>query len=78
MLTEGDSIKALATKSPLTMPILAIGAGGGPLTATTASQITSDGVKSVQLEGVGHYAAMEAPDALSTAILEFLETVDSQ
>jgi pimeloyl-ACP methyl ester carboxylesterase len=77
MLTEGDSIKALATKNPLTMPILAIGAGGGPLTAETASQITSVGVKSVQLEGVGHYAAMEAPDALSIAILDFLVSVDS-
>jgi|ERR1700722_5472850 len=77
MLTEGDSIKALADKKPLTMPVLAIGAGGGPLTAKTASKITSGTVKSVQLEGVGHYAAMEAPEALSIAILDFLETIDS-
>jgi pimeloyl-ACP methyl ester carboxylesterase len=77
MLNEGDSIKALAETSPLTMPILAIGAGGGPLTAKTASQITSRSVKSVQLEGVGHYAAMEAPEALSTAVLEFLESIDA-
>jgi pimeloyl-ACP methyl ester carboxylesterase len=76
MLVEGDRIKEIATESPLTMPILAIGAGGGPLTESTASQITSDGVKSVQLEGVGHYAAMEAPDALSIAIMDFLESVD--
>jgi pimeloyl-ACP methyl ester carboxylesterase len=77
MLTEGDSIKALAEKSPLTMPILAVGAGGGPLTANTASQIASGSVKSAQLEGVGHYVAMEAPEALSIAILDFLESVDT-
>ena len=30
----------------------------------------------VQLDGLGHYAALEAPEALSTAILDFLDTVD--
>jgi pimeloyl-ACP methyl ester carboxylesterase len=28
-------------------------------------------VRSVQIEGVGHYAAMEAPEKLSKALLEF-------
>jgi pimeloyl-ACP methyl ester carboxylesterase len=78
MLSEGDSVKALAETRPLTMPILAIGAGAGPFTATTVSQITSGDVKSVQLENVGHYAAMEAPEALSVAILDFLESVDNR
>ncbi|MFB5266067.1 alpha/beta fold hydrolase [Paenibacillus enshidis] len=77
MLTEGDSIKALAETNPLTMPILAIGAGGGPFTARTVSQITGGGIKSVQLEGVGHYVALEAPAALSTVILDFLKSIDT-
>jgi pimeloyl-ACP methyl ester carboxylesterase len=77
MLTEGDNIKALAATNPLTMPILAIGAGGGTFTEETVSQITPDGIKSVQLEGVGHYVALEAPAMLSNAILEFLESVDT-
>jgi pimeloyl-ACP methyl ester carboxylesterase len=77
MLAEGDSIKALAKKSPLSMPILAIGAGAGPFTANTVGQITTGDVKSVQLDGVGHYVAMEAPEALSSAILDFLETIDA-
>jgi pimeloyl-ACP methyl ester carboxylesterase len=77
MLTEGDSVKALAEASPLIMPILAIGARSGTFTAKTVSQITSGDVKSVRLEGVGHYAAMEAPAALSIAILEFLESIDT-
>jgi hypothetical protein len=31
----------------------------------------------VQLDGVGHYAAMEAADDLSTAILGFLDKVEA-
>ncbi len=78
MLTEGDDIKTLAETNPLTLPILAIGAGGGTFTAETVSQITSADVISVQLEGVGHYAAMEAPAAVSIALLDFFKNVDIQ
>jgi pimeloyl-ACP methyl ester carboxylesterase len=78
MLTEGESVKALAETSPLAMPILAIGGGAGPFTAKTVSQITSGDVRSVQLDGVGHYAAMEAPEDLSVAILDFLESMDTR
>jgi len=77
MLTEGDSVKALADTSPLTMPVLAIGAGGGPFTARTVSQITAGSVTSVQLDGVGHYVALEAPAALASAILAFLVSIDA-
>ncbi len=58
-------------------PVLAVGAGGGPFTATTVQQVTTGDITSVRLEGVGHYAALEAPAALSTAILEFLDSVDA-
>jgi hypothetical protein len=44
MLTVGEGIKALAEKSPLTMPILAIGAGAGPFTEKTISQVVSGDV----------------------------------
>jgi pimeloyl-ACP methyl ester carboxylesterase len=77
MLSEGEEIKAIANARPLTMPVLAVGAGGGPFTLSTVSQVAAGQVTSVQLEGVGHYAAMEAPGALSTAMLGFLETVDA-
>ena len=30
----------------------------------------------MQLDGVGHYVAMEAPDELSAAILDFVRVVD--
>src|ERR1700690_3502264 len=38
MLQEGDEIKALAEAHGLTVPVLAVGAGGGPFTLGTMSQ----------------------------------------
>lgn len=77
MLAEGDEIRALAKASPLTMPVLAVGAGGGPFTARTMRQVTAGEVRDVRLDGVGHYAALEAPAPLATALLDFLDTVDT-
>ena len=77
MLSEGGEIKALAGSHPLTMPVLAVGAAGGDFTLQTISQVASGQVASVQLDGVGHYAAMEAPEALAAALLDFLDTVDA-
>jgi pimeloyl-ACP methyl ester carboxylesterase len=77
MLAEGDQIKALADAYPLTIPTLAIGAGGGPFTSGTLSQVTRGEVISVQLEGVGHYAVQEAPERVAEALLRFTEAVDT-
>lgn len=77
MLAEGDEIRELARTSPLTVPVLAVGAGGGPFTEQTMRQVAVGAVRSVQLDGVGHYAALEAPSALSAALLEFLADVDA-
>src|SRR5580692_10393795 len=65
MLQEGPEIKALADTHGLAMRVLAVGAGGGPFTFATMSQVSSDPVRSVKLEGVGHYVAMEAPGELA-------------
>ena len=77
MLAEGEEIKAIANARPLTMPVLAVGAGGGPFTLSTVSQVAAGQVTSVQLDGVGHYAALEAPEALATAIVGFVESVEA-
>ena len=53
-----------------------MGAGGGSFTADTMSRASSAEVTSVVLEGVGHYAAMEAPEEVAEAILGFIEDVD--
>jgi pimeloyl-ACP methyl ester carboxylesterase len=77
MLEEHDDIKALAAEHPLTMPVLAVGAGGGPFTFGTMSQVTSGEVRSVSLDGVGHYVALEGPHKLADALLEFFAGVDA-
>jgi pimeloyl-ACP methyl ester carboxylesterase len=77
MLSEGDEIKGLATARPLTMPVLAVGAGGGAFTVRTVSRVAAGEVASVQLDGVGHYAAMEAPEALAAVILDFLDGIEA-
>jgi len=77
MLAEGDEIAALAASRPLTVPVLAVGGGGGPFTSTTLRQVTTTEVTSVQLDGVGHHVAMEAPEELAAAILDFVDAVDA-
>lgn len=77
MLQEGHEIQALAGTPGLTVPVLAVGAGGGPFTLGTMSQAAATEVSSVLLDGVGHYAAMEAPDELAKAILDFVGSIDA-
>jgi pimeloyl-ACP methyl ester carboxylesterase len=76
MLREGPEIRALATSPGLHQPVLAVGAGGGPFTAATMSQAASTPIHSVQLDGVGHYVALEAPGELAEAMLSFIDGVD--
>ncbi|GAA5171310.1 MULTISPECIES: alpha/beta fold hydrolase [Amycolatopsis] len=77
MLREGDEIVALAQARPLTVPVLAVGAGGGDFTANTVSQVAAGKIRSVTLDGVGHYAALEAPAELAAALREFFRDVDA-
>ncbi|GGP75515.1 alpha/beta fold hydrolase [Saccharothrix coeruleofusca] len=77
MLREGPDIAALAAERPLRVPVLAVGAGGGDFTADTFAGVTSGQLRAVSLEGVGHYAALEAPDELAKALLGFLDEVDA-
>ncbi|CAN5291500.1 alpha/beta hydrolase [soil metagenome] len=72
-LSEGAELKALAMASPLRMPVLAVGACGGSFTADTLDQVSATPVSRVQLEGVGHYVALEAPEMLAPALLAFID-----
>jgi pimeloyl-ACP methyl ester carboxylesterase len=76
VLQEGDEIATLVAGHKLNIPVLAIGAGG-ELTFATMSQVSSDPVRSVILEGVGHYATLEAPDEVAHALLDFFNIVDA-
>jgi pimeloyl-ACP methyl ester carboxylesterase len=77
MLAEGNEIRALAASNPLAVPALAVGGFSGPFTAATLSHVVQDEVDSVQLDGVGHYVAMEAPEALAEAIEAFVSKADA-
>ncbi|MEK4876983.1 MULTISPECIES: alpha/beta fold hydrolase [Paenibacillus] len=77
MLQEGEDIAALASAHKLSMPVLAIGAGGGEFTFATMSQVASGEVQSVSLDGVGHYAALEAPEKVAVALLDFFDSMDT-
>jgi pimeloyl-ACP methyl ester carboxylesterase len=77
MLQEGPEIQALAQSHKVNAPVLTIGAGGGTFTANTMAAVATT-VRSVLLDGVGHYAAMEAPKLIAQAIAEFIEGIDQQ
>jgi len=78
MLREGPEIKALAETHEVRAPVLAVGAGAGPFTDTTMSQaVSSTRVTSAALDGVGHSAAMVAPEKVANAIIDFVAGVDS-
>jgi pimeloyl-ACP methyl ester carboxylesterase len=73
MLREGVEITALARTPGLKVPVLAV---GGSFTQTTMTQAAASEVCSVSLDGVGHYVAMEAPEQLADAIVEFTGRID--
>jgi pimeloyl-ACP methyl ester carboxylesterase len=75
MLNEGDEIQVVAAQSKLHMPVLAVGAGSGDFPHQTMTQV-AEHVHAATLDGVGHYAAMEAPEALSHALLGFYRSID--
>jgi pimeloyl-ACP methyl ester carboxylesterase len=77
MLKEGAEIRELAQAGRLAAPVLAIGARAGQFTFNTMSQAARGDVRSVLLEGVGHYAAMEAPERVADAVLEFTAASDA-
>ena len=77
MLREGVALTELAQTRPLTMPVLAVGAGGGAFTVATMRQAVRADVESVTLDGVGHYAALEAPERLAAVLLAFFDRIDA-
>jgi hypothetical protein len=51
-------MKALAEAHQLTVPVMAIGAGGGRFTLNTFSLVAAVEVRSSIFEGVGHYVTL--------------------
>lgn len=76
MLAEGAELRAIRDAGRLHLPAMAVGAYGGGFTAATLREVVEGAVREVELPGVGHHVALEAPDALAEAVLGFLRDVD--
>ena len=76
LLTEGDEIRELAIRK-LRMPVIAVGGFSGEFTAAALRQVATD-VTPIVLDGIGHYAAMEAPDRLAETLLSFYRAAESR
>jgi pimeloyl-ACP methyl ester carboxylesterase len=74
MLTEGEELRTLAQDKPLQMPVTTIGSRGGQFTYAAFRGVTTQEVTAIQLDGVGHYVAQEAPSPLADRLLEVLAT----
>jgi pimeloyl-ACP methyl ester carboxylesterase len=76
MLREAEEIRDLVAQGQLTMPVLAIGAGTKEFTHGTMVQVAPN-VTKAQLDGIGHLAAIEAPETLAQTLLDFYRTLDA-
>lgn len=70
MITEGEELRTLAREKPLQMPVTTIGSRGGGFTYAAFRGVTTQEVTALQLDGVGHYVAQEAPQLLADRLLE--------
>jgi pimeloyl-ACP methyl ester carboxylesterase len=70
MLTEGPELRTLAQNSPLRVPVTTVGSHGGGFTHAAFRGVTRQEVTAIQLDGVGHYVAQEAPQLLADTLIE--------
>lgn len=77
LLADGTDLQALAARRSLTAPVMTIGAAAGEFVHTTLAAATGRDVRSVVLDGVGHYAALQAPDRVAEALEVFYADVDA-
>ncbi|MFF3261522.1 alpha/beta fold hydrolase [Streptomyces sp. NPDC002932] len=79
VFSDRGATRALAESHPIAVPVLTVEAAGhGRITEKTFRQVASGEVTAVQLEGVGHLIAQEAPEELADAVLEFTRRVDNE
>ena len=70
MLTEGQELRTLSQDVPLSAPVTTVGSRGGGFTHSAFSGVTAREVTAIQLQGVGHYVAQEAPQLLAATLVE--------
>jgi pimeloyl-ACP methyl ester carboxylesterase len=70
MLSEGEDLRSLAHDCPLRVPVTTVGSRGGGFTHAAFNEVTTGKVTAIQLDGVGHFVAQEAPTQLAEVLLE--------
>ena len=75
-LREAEDYKALVAANPLAMPALAIDRNGSDFTARSFAPALPGTLRTKTIADTGHYIAMEAPVALASAMLEFINGID--
>ena len=75
-LTEGEELQQLVAAGKLTMPVLSVAAGTGPVTHQTM-HVVAENVTEANLSDIGHLAALEDPAGLAECLLGFYRTVDA-
>ena len=76
LFSDNGATKALAESHPITVPVLTVEGVDHHITESTFRQVSAGDFTAVRIDGVGHLIAQEAPDALATAMLDFIERVD--
>lgn len=73
MVAEGDSLRDLAQRAPLRGKVTTIGSRGGGFTQAAFLGVTAIEPTAIQLDGVGHYVAQEAPQELANVLIEVFD-----
>ena len=73
MLAEGDDLRDLAQRAPLHGNVTTIGSRGGGFTRAAFRGVAANETTAIQLDGVGHYVAQEAPQELANVLIEVFD-----
>lgn len=71
-----EEYQALVAAGPLVMPMLAIDQSGSNFTGQSFTPATAGTLTARTIPNTGHYIAIEEPDALASAVLEFTGEID--
>ena len=75
-LAEGEEIQQIVKAGKLTMPVLSVAAGTGPVTHQTMNAVAAN-ITEANLTGIGHLAALEDPSGLAETLRGFYRTLDA-
>ena len=73
---EGEQIQQIVAAGKLTMPVLSLAAGSGPVSHQTMNAV-AEHVTEANLTGIGHLAALEDPTSLAETLLSFYRSLDA-